>query len=569
MPPLFRLTDRARKIAAVIRRDLPIALLIAAAVFAVVAPTLTWLEFSSGSENLVVAAALETRRAGNWLIPTMQGRPRIAKPPLPTWLAAAAIRQSTLDRIHSPDAALRREGYRRLGWDVRWPALLAGAMAVAGTYLLARVIADRPTALAAAAILATSYAFLRFSRMATTDVQLMLWVVWANFFLALALVRGERWAGMFGLGLCAGLAFMSKGPVGLAQTLAPGVVWLVVDREVRRAATTLAFPAIVGLVTFAAVALPWFVLVILKTRAAGVDAMQLWKTEVIREGATGLEPSKWYAYVKFFGMVIPWVVFVIAGVAVMPQHRTRRPLLVGLVFTLTPILIMTCFRDRKDRYLLPMMPAAAIFAAGSVRVFVETWNGRNRGHLVVGAIHWMIIAAAAVVFPVAGMYGAVEGLRSPDGSAWFPPAVGVVAALAGGALVSLGMAMQPRRPNSILWTTVLVMAIVATLFPYGYARADASMARPLANQVWTIARGADVYSYTPQRHAPLDYSIYLNKTVVAVARASDIPPATQRPQLVLLLKRKNEPEAVLPGEWREVGHIEDGRNRWVVVRRQP
>lgn len=50
--------------------------------FIALAPTLTWLEFSSGSENLIVATALETRRTGHWLIPTMRGQPRIAKPPL-------------------------------------------------------------------------------------------------------------------------------------------------------------------------------------------------------------------------------------------------------------------------------------------------------------------------------------------------------------------------------------------------------------------------------------------------------------------------------------------------------
>jgi hypothetical protein len=324
----------------------------------------------------------------------------------------------------------------------------------------------------------------------------------------------------------------------------------------------------VGLLTFAAVALPWFVIVILTPRAAGVDALQLWRTEVTREGATELDPSKWYAYVKFFGMVIPWVAFLVAGLVVLPEHRTRRPLVFGLIFTLTPILIMTCFRDRKDRYLLPMMSAASIFVAGSVRVFVETWNQRNKGHLLVGGIHWAIVAAAAVAFPIVAMTGKVDGLTAADGRGWFPPALGIAAALMGLAILGVSIAIQRKRPASILWGTVLAMTIVATLFPYGYARSDSSMARPLSEQVWPLSRDADVYSHTPQRHAPLDFSIYLNKTVVAAARPEDIPPAAARPQLVLLLDRKDDSPATLPGEWREVGHVIDNRNRWFVLRRE-
>jgi len=55
--------------------------LIAALFFVVAAPTLSWLEFSNGSENLNIATALEIRRTGNWLLPTLQGEPRYAKPP--------------------------------------------------------------------------------------------------------------------------------------------------------------------------------------------------------------------------------------------------------------------------------------------------------------------------------------------------------------------------------------------------------------------------------------------------------------------------------------------------------
>ena len=60
------------------------AIVIAIVVFAAVAPTLAWLEFSGGSENLNAATVLEMRRGGPWLVPTLNGRARLAKPnPMP------------------------------------------------------------------------------------------------------------------------------------------------------------------------------------------------------------------------------------------------------------------------------------------------------------------------------------------------------------------------------------------------------------------------------------------------------------------------------------------------------
>ena len=61
--------------------------------------------------------------------------------------------------------------------------------------------------------------FLRFGRSMTTDVHLMLWVATANAFFAAALLHRKRWLGCLAGGVALGLAFMSKGPVALAQTI--------------------------------------------------------------------------------------------------------------------------------------------------------------------------------------------------------------------------------------------------------------------------------------------------------------------------------------------------------------
>src|SRR3954463_10517332 len=104
------------------------ALGVAALVFAAVAPTLSWLQFSSGSENLVVETVLEMRRGGPWLVPTLEKLPRTQKPPLPAWLTAAAARPGAVAALADRDASGRAAAYTRLAWEVRWPALLCSCL---------------------------------------------------------------------------------------------------------------------------------------------------------------------------------------------------------------------------------------------------------------------------------------------------------------------------------------------------------------------------------------------------------------------------------------------------------
>src|SRR5205085_11621866 len=64
-----------------------VAVAVAGLFFVAVAPTLAWLDFSSGSENLAVESVLEMRRGGPWGVPTLQLQPRTQKPPLAAWVS--------------------------------------------------------------------------------------------------------------------------------------------------------------------------------------------------------------------------------------------------------------------------------------------------------------------------------------------------------------------------------------------------------------------------------------------------------------------------------------------------
>ena len=286
--------------------------LVAALFFAAIAPTLPWLQFAGGSENLVVETVLEMRRGGPWFIPTLQGHPRLSKPPLTAWLTAAAVRPDTVERMSARDPARREAAFREFAWQARWPTLLSSCLMLVAAWALGDLLLGRPVGLVAAVACGSSLLFLRFSRSATTDVQLALWVAVTNAFLALAFLRGRYWSGFVGAGVGLGLAMMSKGPVGLVQSALPFALFLLWRRLASPAAEPADAPpmrkwtaAVAGAVAMLAVALPWYVVVLRRHP----DIMSAWVMEVTREGATQLAPDPWYTYLVFFVWMLPWLSF--------------------------------------------------------------------------------------------------------------------------------------------------------------------------------------------------------------------------------------------------------------------
>src|SRR6185503_19283607 len=101
-------------------------------------------------ENLTVATALEIRRAGgSWILPTLETEPRVAKPPLAAWIAAASIRSATLAHLDDADSDSRNAAYHALAWDVRWTALLCSCLTLLAVFDLGRTIGGAPIGLIA------------------------------------------------------------------------------------------------------------------------------------------------------------------------------------------------------------------------------------------------------------------------------------------------------------------------------------------------------------------------------------------------------------------------------------
>jgi len=560
--------------------------------FVFIAPTLMWIEFSGGSENLNVATVLEIRREHRWLLPTLQGEPRVAKPPLTAWITAGVVDDDTIAAMTSLDPAVRARAERALAWQVRWPFLLSSCLMLLATAELGRVLGsgggnnrgdgdrdagDWRIGVVAAAVCASNLFFLRHGRMATTDVQLALWVALANVCLAHAVMRGRWWRGAIGAGFFLGLAFMSKGPVALVQSVAPLAVFLLWERwMVRRrdrhlssvappdvqasVVTRRAMQLFVAIALFTLVALPWYAIVAWKNP----NVWSLWQSEVTREGATDLPPGHWYAYISLFAFIMPWTAFFIAGMAVIVRDASSRSLgrgmMLALMMVVVPIVAMSFFRDRKERYLLPMIVPASVVIARAVVEHFRTRHEGNAADRAVVSIHWTILLVIAIGLPVAG----VVSLKTIEGARWFSPALAGVAGAIGLAVVVAGIVAHRRWSGAIVAATLLLMLGFQVLFMHGYrnSREGRSEMKPLATMILEQAPDASLYtSGTKRMRAPSDLSVYLNRPVPWVDEASQIPPS-DRPAVLVVRQREHESPPLPPPGMTSIGKTSRSESWW-------
>ena len=612
------------------------AVLVATGFCAAIAPTLHWSEFNDSIENLTVATSLEMRRGGPWLVPELHGIPRLAKPPLAAWLSALTVPPETVASLSTQDPAARALAYDRFAREARLPALLAAGLLLLFAYGLGWAVggagdgcaADaRTLGLIAACVCGTTLLVLRHARIASSDIQLALWVTAANFFLAVGAFRHRWWIACCGGGVALGLALMCKGPVALLQTLLPFGLFLLLDRRSSRPRTGFAdagdmasrslqkqsrrrgwiVPIVVGLLLTIVVGGWWFAYVATQYPGAG----SLWWTEVTRRRVANVTSGKWWRYLASLHLFLPWLVWLFIGavLAFAPSgapvgrwrwsraiagalhsargpatpgaDQRRRAALLGLLLLAAPLIVMSFSRDRWERYMLPMLSGGGLLAAAALAAFMRhrrSLDGRAqppqqaRSDAVAVGVHWLMVIGVWTAVAVAAIPTNKESqvfTRSANASfTGWPVAIGVM--VVGLAFAGVGLAWQRRWRGALVAVTVASMA----LFQAAYYRAHPgrSALRPVADAIWRVAPDAEIYAYRPPAQfvisaAGNDLSIHLNRPLRWAVEQSQVPPS-DRPQVFVIYRNLAPgvpPLAPAPG-WQLLARPTGMDDRYVFIR---
>lgn len=296
--------------------------------------------FFETSEARYAEVAREMTVTGDYLSPQINYVYHFTKPPLAYWITAA--------------------GYHLLGatpFAARFFLGIAATLVLLLTALLYRVRRPEATGVVPAGILLLSLEFFGLAKVLTTDMFLCLWVTAGFYLFALreaGRVHPRLLSGL--MGLLAGAAFMTKGPVGIlvwVSVLVPYAIWKDRGRSLKPLASPLFW------CVFVALAVPWFV-------AVGVKHPGLLAYLVTRESAEAavsakrFHPGPWYYFIPIFlAGFFPWWIVVFARW----REALRKEARLWLLWAVIPVVLWSFFPAKLPTYILPTFPAWALLAA--------------------------------------------------------------------------------------------------------------------------------------------------------------------------------------------------------------
>jgi len=337
-------------------------------------------------EAFVAVVAREMRTTGDWIVPRFGGLPRLNKPPLGYWAAAATTwlcGEDTEWTVRLPFATSAVLLAILIGWwGTRWYGHWAG--------------------LAAALVQLTSVYVLNFSHKAEVDMLLCLLTTTALFLIAE--YRADeprrrsfvRWAVVLAL---VGVSWLGKFHYGPIMIVSVYVVHFLVQRRYR-ALLGLANP--LGLLVLAACVLVWPWLLLDRVP----EAWNIWQSQTVGRvmGGKGHDPYWFYGPATLMQM-LPWSPLLLLAIpeswrrAWRDGDRHERFLWVWFV---TQFVLVTASANKHHHYIMAALPALALILGPTViRILRDLEVGAatigRRGVWAVAAICWLVAVAAAII----------------------------------------------------------------------------------------------------------------------------------------------------------------------------
>lgn len=327
----------------------------------------------------------EMVRSGNWIVPRMNGLDVALLPPMTYWLVALP-------------SALRGDVNEFTARVLIAGTALAGALA---TFFLGRRMYGCRVGLLSAVVLVTSFKYLWQARWLQADMPLAAFVTLALLFFYCGLTSERRKGACYHL-FCVFMALgvLSKGPLGVVL---PGLVivpYLTLTRSWGRV-REMRIPT--GAALFVLIVVPWYI-------AVGLSGGRSFLYEVVVRHNFGMFFKTWshkepvYFYLPhIFWLMMPWALFLFPALGhVIAQKENRGPKVFLLSWLVVQFLFFTASDAKQEKYLLPLLPAAAIVIGKGWADFIAgTMGARSRKAMLA------ICVATLAALVLAGLAGPV------------------------------------------------------------------------------------------------------------------------------------------------------------------
>jgi len=334
---------------------------------------------------------------GNYYIPTVNGITYSDKPIFYFWAMAASC--------------VLTGGMSEAG--LRLPSVISGVLSVLLIYWLGRQIFGIRAGFLAAACLATTVMFWWHSQYIQMDQMLscLMLAALACFFTAREIPGRSSVLLLIASGAFMGLAFLTKGPVGLVVPVAVigayllllwEPLWIFRREVVGMAAAFLLFAA------------PWYVsLALTGHQDFLLDFFIRHNLERATDPFNHVQPF-WYYAPRLLSDLFPWSLFLPAALLVPVRNEMeRRGRLFAWIWLAATFLIFSSVGSKRGVYLLPMYPAAAMLVgklgdeifSGEAPKWMQAWArwalrflGAFLGLAAVGSLGAVIYALAKGVY---------------------------------------------------------------------------------------------------------------------------------------------------------------------------
>lgn len=485
----------------------------------------TWLAESGGVYGFE-ASELPGR------VPTWGGGPRVRKPPMLVWLSNAALVGL------EPGVASVEEVVSRY----RWVAGVLALLAVVATYWAGRTLQGPWLGLLACALLLSmAWFFMKMARTASYDTHILGWCtlavasgLWAMNPTRRTWARENvdpdpdpgrcrRLAGWSLSALALTMGIWSKGPVVLPLVMVP-LVLAFAFMPARRQWGDLAAVLGVGAIACASFFPVWWPWVASVQSDAGQMALREYTAE---RGADGYNP--WWYYVGLIGLVVPWSLALLGGLAlpwVRMQDRGRRVALMPWLWLVGIVVVLSLSGAKQQRYILPALPAVGLVCAQVMidhlrmqragrRIWLQSALSLGTGFMASAMI---VLIAVALLRQPTGPWPMDEGVEPYMANM---PVLGGLLLLGVALLIALGSGWRWVRGRHLTGPLGLAVAVGLSsgLYWSGYAESRAVINAVPATVAALRDRVGDdrlFYLQLPDRQGIVDQEgllIYLRRPV--------------------------------------------------------
>ena len=365
----------------------------------------------------------------DFLSPRIYGEYWYDKPPMYYWLVAASF---TL--------------FGAGEFAARFPSALLSLVTIILVYFAGSKVIGKRGGIIAAFVLATSIEFFYLGKAAVTDITLNLFLTAS----LLSFIRNKYYL----FYLFAGLATLTKGPIGLFFPAVIVFLYLLLTRNLQRLKTMKIFS---GTLLFAAVAIPWYAIMYHFHGSAFIETFLGFHNITRFTSPEHPSGTLWYYYIPVLLIgFFPWITTLGQAVFqsfIQPRNKANELLFFNIWATVI-FIFFTISQTKLVSYILPMYPALALLVGWHIDKQWSNWYGNKRQYIWGGLMAFLLI-----LFSI-GSYLSIPQLPSIEHGVYALIAIFTIWLLA-----FLWFIWQKRIANLVI-SNIIAMTMTALVISY-------------------------------------------------------------------------------------------------------